>query len=118
MLKIFNANNNMFLLEEHRIENDFVNTCQRLNNLDVSNLSKTINANNEINHIITEIKKTREYYSLSDNLKKYCEIKLQNPTLTMNELVEVLNKSFSKPITKSWINHINIKLRKIYKKYN
>ncbi|MDE6289774.1 MAG: DNA-binding protein WhiA, partial [Ureaplasma sp.] len=118
MLKIFNANNNMFLLEEHRIESDFVNTCQRLNNLDVSNLSKTINANNEINHIITEIKKTREYYSLSDNLKKYCEIKLQNPTLTMNELVEVLNKSFSKPITKSWINHINIKLRKIYKKYN
>lgn len=118
VLKILNATNNMFLLEEYRIGKDYVNTWQRLNNLDVSNLSKAIRVNNEMNKIIVEIKKTREYYSLSDNLKKYCEIKLQNPTLTMSELVEVLNKSFPKPVTKSWINHTNIKLRKIYKKYN
>lgn len=46
LLKLFNATTTMYAFEDYRIQKDFTNSLQRMNNLDISNINKTIKASN------------------------------------------------------------------------
>ena len=47
ILKFKSAQNTMFIYEDKRITKDYSNQLHRLNNLDSSNLQKTVNAAND-----------------------------------------------------------------------
>ena len=47
ILKFMSAQNSMIKYEDKRISQDFSNQLHRLNNLDISNLKKTVNAAND-----------------------------------------------------------------------
>lgn len=116
-LKILEANENMYILEDYRIEKDLTNSLQRLNNLEFSNIKKQINANQRIIHVIKKIIKTKEFNNLNNNIKIYCNQRIKYPDISMSDMVKLLNEEYNINITKSWINHINNKLIKIYEEY-
>ncbi len=111
ILKLLGANESMFEFEEKRISRDYTNQMSRLNNLDISNLKKSIFASrNQINNI-EYIKSNNFYNQLSEKEKVYCDLKLEFPDSTLNDLVSLFKEKHNITISKSGINHIVRKIK-------
>lgn len=111
ILKLLGANESMFEFEEKRISRDYTNQMSRLNNLDISNLKKSIFASrNQINNI-EYIKSNNFYNQLSEKEKIYCDLKLEFPDSTLNDLVSLFKEKHNITISKSGINHIVRKIK-------
>lgn len=83
-------------LMDSKLIKDLRNRINRKNNCETANMQKVISAAalqvDAINLIY--LKKGSEF--LSDDLKKVADCRLNNPDLSLNELVEILNNEFSK----------------------
>ena len=82
------------------------NHINRQNNCINANITKTVNASMKQLEAIKKIQNKQGLESLPENLREICELRLQNP----EESLENLTKLTKNPITKSGINH---KFRKI-----
>lgn len=115
LLKYMNAQESMFLYEDKRIYRDYSNQIQRLNNLDISNIKKTINASNKQILYINEIKKNNDIYEqLSKKEKIFCEIRIQNPDASLNNIVDIFKNNYDIECTRSGLNHYSRKLKTLY----
>ncbi len=113
-LKMIGAINSMFTFEDSRIQKDFTNQVHRLNNLDISNIKKTVESSKELEQNINiilgdEDKKAR----LNKNELLFCEIKLNNPELSLQEISKIFEEDHDIEISKSGLNHYARKIRKI-----
>lgn len=115
ILKYINANNSMFAYEDKRIYRDYSNQMQRLNNLDVSNLKKTVDASNEQIKWIKSIKQNKLLFeSLTNKEKIFCELRLENSDATLNNLVDLFKEKYNINTTRTGLNHYVRKLKSIY----
>lgn len=114
-LKIIGAVDSMFKFEDSRIRKDFTNQVNRLNNLDISNIKKTINFSKEITNIIKEIyNDEKKVELLGKNEKIFCDIKLSNPESSLSEISNIFKDTYNISISKSGINHYVRKIKAIY----
>ncbi|MDE5545808.1 MAG: DNA-binding protein WhiA [Malacoplasma sp.] len=113
ILKLLGANESMFEFEEKRISRDYTNQISRLNNLDISNLKKSIIASRSQIHNIEYIKSNNFYNNLSEKEKIYCELKLKFPDSSLNDLVLLFKEKYNITISKSGINHIVRKIKSL-----
>ncbi|MDE6894528.1 MAG: DNA-binding protein WhiA, partial [Malacoplasma sp.] len=113
ILKLLGANESMFEFEEKRISRDYTNQISRLNNLDISNLKKSIDASRSQIHNIEYIKSNNFYNQLSEKEKIYCELKLEFPDSSLNDLVSLFKEKHNITISKSGINHIVRKIKSL-----
>ena len=117
VLKYMGAVNSMFIYENKRIYRDYSNQLQRLNNLDISNLKKTIDASNEQIKWIHTIKNDKLIFdSLSQKEKLFCEIRINNPELSLNDVVYLFENKYKIKTTRAGINHCVRKIKTIYYK--
>ncbi len=114
ILKLMGANNSMFIFEDSRIQKDFTNQIHRLNNLDVSNIKKTINSSKEFESYM-QIIYDDEYKlkKLSKNELIFCKLKKEHPEFSLNELSSLLLDKYDISISKSGLNHYVRKIKKI-----
>lgn len=117
-LKHINAIENMSLLEDTIISRDFNNQLHRLNNLDISNISKSTKACDTQIEMIKLIISSKIYKKQKDKFKNFCKLRLEYPTSSITELSDIYKKVYNAKITRSGINHFVIKLKKIYKEVN
>lgn len=115
-LKHINAIENMSLLEDTIISRDFNNQLHRLNNLDISNISKSAKASDVQTTMIKALMNTQLYKDQKDKFKKYCQLRLDYPTASISELANLYHQTYKIKITRSGINHFVIKLKGLYKK--
>ena len=115
-LKHIGAIENMSLLEDTIISRDFNNQLHRLNNLDVSNISKSTKASDLQTKMIKAVLKSQKYKEQKDKFKNFCLLRLNNPTASITELSNLYQKTYKTKITRSGINHFVIKLKNIYQK--
>lgn len=113
ILKLMNATESMFEYEEKRISRDYTNQISRLNNLDISNLKKTIEASHDQIKNIDYIKSNGLYNQLSDKEKIYCDLRIKYQQSSLNDLVSYFKSEHNIDISRSGINHIVRKLKKI-----
>jgi DNA-binding protein WhiA len=113
-LKIIGANHSMYELEDKIIARDYYTNMQRLNNLDIANLHKSLTAGNEQVKMIKEIRHTDEFKQSSDKFKFYCSIRLQNPEASLSEMVKIFKTKYQIQITRTGINHYAMKIRNIF----
>lgn len=113
VLKLLGATENMFEYEEKRISRDYTNQMSRLNNLDMSNLKKTIIASHEQLQNIEYIKANNLFNQLSEKEKLYCELRTKYPDSSLHELVYFFKDEYQIEITKGGINHIVRKIKKL-----
>ena len=118
LLKIFNAQNSMFYLEDNRIERDMFNNLQRLVNLEVFNLNKTARAAIEQSKICQIIQTSVYYQTLNHREKIYCDIRANNNKASMQTMCSLMNQKLplENQITKGSLTHIVKKMKVIYTK--
>lgn len=114
MLKIMNSSVCMYKLEDYRIQKDFVNSLQRLNNLEVANIKKTVSAASNQKLWITTILEHKDKVILSKKEKIFIEFRLKYPNFSLSELSDEINKKYDLNISRTSLNHI---VRNIHKKY-
>ena len=105
--------------ENIRVDRDFMNSANRLTNMDTANLKKSIEAGKRQ---IMEIKSIDEKLGIDNitNIKarELCKIRLENENASLNELANLLSEKFDKPITKSNVNHLLRYIHEMYERMN
>ena len=114
-LKIIDAKDSLYYLEDKIISRDLSNQVHRLNNLDMSNISKSTKAGNEQIKIIKEICNTKIYKKQHKKFKHFCTLRTSNPSASLNDLVKLFKQKYSINISRSGISHYVNKAKKIYK---
>ena len=116
-LIIIGATNSCMEFENQRAYRDFSNNSNRLINLDMANMSKTMEKALEQ---IKEIKYIDDVLGIHNfhNPKKemLCYFRLDNESASMSELAAMLSKEFGYVITKSNVNHLFRDLHELYVK--
>jgi len=101
--------------ENVRVDRDFNNSANRLQNGDLANLKKTMKA---AKSQIEEIKKIDNIFGLDtlENIKEreLCKLRLEYESASLQELANLLSKRLKKEVSKSNVNHM---FRSIHQRY-
>lgn len=114
VLKFMGVTETLFEFEDLRIERDLLNNVRRLNNFDISNLQKIAKSSIEIIHMIKLIKKQNKFDDLSDKLKLYCEIRLEQQEISLSTLASEMSNRLGQHISRSAVWYMTNKIKKIY----
>ncbi|BAP01092.1 hypothetical protein MCAL160_0570 [Mycoplasmopsis californica HAZ160_1] len=114
-LKAITAIDSMFLFEDSRIQRDFDNSMNRINNVDVANIKKVVESNQKhIKNIEIMIANNLQHH-FNPNQIAFYNLMHSNPEESLNSYANILSQSGIE-ISKSGLNHWLIKLAKIVKK--
>ena len=87
------------------IHRDFNNSINRIINCEIANEKKIIeNANQQLREIAV-IEKNKGSVQLTDKLIKAMNLRKENRDVSLKELVDLYEKKYNEPITKSGLNH-------------
>lgn len=104
--------------ENVRIDREFANIGNRLQNLDTANYAKTMRSSNSQLDDIRLIDRILGIKNLSKEKQRLlAELRLQNEDATMEELADLMSSRQGKTITKSNINHLFRALGVLAKRY-
>ena len=116
-LIIIGATNSCMEFENQRAYRDFSNNSNRLINLDIANMEKTMNkAQEQINEIkyIDDVLGIHNFHNPKKEM--LCYFRMDNESASMSELATMLSKEFGYTITKSNVNHLFRDLHDLYLK--
>lgn len=114
------AINSSLYFENIRIERDMQNVVNRMFVCDEANYAKTLKSSKEQ---IENIKIVQKYYGAkpedNEKLATLMELRLEKEDVTLSELADLLTEKLNspKPVSKSNVNHLFIKLRKLAEPY-
>ncbi len=113
-LKFIDASKAVLFFENIRIERDFVNNINRLNNIEVSNYQKILKASDAQIEMIKFLKITHNINNLDSKTKILCELRVSHKEANLLELAQLMGDKYGIVISKSGVNHLFRKLKKIY----
>ena len=117
-LVFINADNSCLEFENIRMDRDFSNSTNRLMNCDSYNFKKTIeNSKKQIEEIGVVEKKLGVDNLQNAKLKALCKARLSNPEANYSELAQIISEELDETVSKSNVNHLFIKLRKMVENY-
>lgn len=117
-LAFINADNSCMKFEDIRMDRDFSNTTNRLMNCDSYNFKKTLENSKKQIEEIEFIDKILGIDNLqNEKLKSLCKARLTNPEANYNELAEIISSEMGTKVSKSNVNHLFIRLRKMVEDY-
>ena len=104
-LKIVGAYNKTMEFEDVRIQRDFRNSLVRLDNCEVANEVKTIQAGNRQLDAIYKIIEANQYHQLDNKLIKVGDLRMNHPEASLNELIDEYELEYGDTISKSGLQH-------------
>ena len=118
-LNYINANSSCLDFENIRIDRDFANSNNRLMNCDSYNYKKTLEISAKQIEYINVIEKYLGVDNLqNEKMKLLCKARLQNPEANYNELAEIISDELEQAVSKSNINHLFIRIKKMAEEFN
>lgn len=103
--------------EDVRANRDFVNSANRLTNMDTANFKKTYETGlrqlEEIKHI--DLKLGIDNIS-NEKQKLLCQLRLKNEQASLQELADMMSEILDSPITKSNVNHLFRAIHTLYER--
>lgn len=112
-LRAIEAKNSYLKLEDERITRDFNNNLNRIGNIDVNNIKKTVKAYEEFKHIYDSVKADKKLKYFNEKEKKYFKLRIKHPDWPLLKLAQELTLQGIKT-SKSLLNHWNRKLKAVY----
>ncbi len=100
-LNVMEAHVALMELENTRIMKIMRNMVNRQVNCDAANINKTLSAAAKQVEDIRFLMTTKEYKTLSDNMRQMAEMRIQYPEVSLSDLGEM----FDPPLGKSGVNH-------------
>ena len=113
MIRMFQASNSLFYFEDVRIYRDHKNMVNRLNNCEIANQEKTLQAGIKQIEDINYLKENDLIDLLDDKTKIIMEYRLKYPESSYQELANIIGMETGYVIGKSGINHHFIKIKKL-----
>ena len=113
MIRMFEASNALFYFEDIRIYRDHKNMVNRLNNCDIANKKKSTNTGLKQIEIINYLKENDLIDLLDEKTKIVLDYRLRYPEASFNELADIINNECNMNVSKSFINHHFIKMKKL-----
>ena len=113
-LKLLGAIDSLYKYEDFRIQRDFSNSLQRINNLDVSNINKTIIAASKQIKWIQTIKNKNMFDNLDDRSKAFADVRMANREASLETISRILKEKYNFNISRTSLNHIVRKIKEIY----
>lgn len=102
--------------ENIRVDRDFMNSANRLENMDMANMKKTVEAGQRQVKELRVIDKMLGLENISNKKMRLCAIlRMENEHASLSELADLLSEKLGKPVTKSNINHLFRSLHQLYK---
>lgn len=95
-LNLIGCKETLFDFEDERILRDLYLNANRVNNAEIANESKSINASQKQIEAINIIKQNNLFDDLGKKTKKVANLRLGNPDVTLNQLAELSGGEFSK----------------------
>lgn len=117
-LNYMSATNCTFYFEDVRVQRDYFNSINRVNNMEVANELKTQKAAKKQLMAINLIEQTIGLNKLDIKLRKIAEIRKENIEANLIELCEIYNENNLDQITKSGMNHRLRKIKEIANQIN
>lgn len=114
ILKFMKTIDAMYKFEDFRIQKDFNNSLQRINNLDISNINKTIIAANEQIKWIKTIKQNNSWDRLDNKTKIFANIRMQNPESSLEQISNIINEQYNLFIPRTSMSHLIKKIKNLY----
>ncbi len=112
------ASNSCLEFENVRVDRDFSNVTNRLMNCDAYNYKKSVNnAKEQIEQIKFLDRRIGIKLIENQKLRLLCELRLEQPEATYNDLAEMLSEKLDVKVSKSNVNHLFIKIRKMAEQY-
>lgn len=112
-LKLVGANSSLYKYEDIRMQRDLKNSLIRLDNCELANEVKTLNAAKRQVEYLQKIKKSRKYEVLNEKLKNVLELRLKYQDSSLLELCDAYQKAYGDVISKSGMKHRLNKLESI-----
>lgn len=112
-LRCIGTTENLFKFEDARISRDFVNSMQRLNNVEVANVVKSMKA---ANRQLDDIQILEEYdliKTLDSKLQDVIRLRKENPESSLTELMSIYEEVDGVTVSKSGMNHRFVKIHKL-----
>ena len=101
--------------ENIRVDRDVMNSANRLENIDMANMKKTIETGQRQVEEIRFIDDLLGIKNISNKKMRILAIlRLENESASLNELAELMSEKLEKDVTKSNINHLFRSLHKLY----
>ncbi len=101
--------------EDVRVNRDFINSQNRMQNMDTANMKRIYETGLRQ---IEEIKIIDERLGIKNirNIKEQllCELRLENPSASLLDLADLMSQKLGKNITKSNINHLFRSIHELY----
>ena len=116
-LKLFQATNSLFYLEDIRIYRDHINMVNRLNNVDIANQEKVISTGLKQLEDIKYLRKHGLIDLLDDRSRDIIKYREQYPETSYQELAEIVSLETEKKISKSGINHYFRKIKDLVNRH-
>ena len=114
-LVLVGATNSCMEFENVRVSRDFMNSANRLTNMDTANMRKTFRT---AERQIAEIKEIDSKIGIDSipisKVRLLCHLRLENETASMQDLAEMMSEQLNKEVSKSNINHLFRKIHEIY----
>lgn len=114
-LALIGATNSMMEFENIRIERDFNNSENRLENIVMANMKKTYDAGEKQASEIRFIDEKLGINNIRNEKQRLlCKLRLNNENASLNELAVLMSKELNTTVTKSNINHLFRSLHDLY----
>lgn len=104
-LKIIGAYNMTMQFEDVRIHRDFRNSLTRLDNMELANDVKTIQAGTKQMDAILLLMEKNRYQHLDEKLRDACDLRMDHPESSLNELIDIYYQKSGNRISKSGLQH-------------
>lgn len=114
-LKLVGAGNCMLAFEDHKISKDANMSITRWNNLDISNINKSTQTGVKQIKQIRKLQASALWKKQSKKFKAFCQLRLDNPSASLSELVGLMLNQYKIKTTKPGLNHLARKLDKLSK---
>ena len=103
--------------ENIRVDRDFMNTANRLSNFDMANMERTVKvAKEQVKWIKLIDKKLGVKNIANQKVRMVCQYRLENESLSMQDIADRLSEGLEKPISKSAVARLFVKIRNLYEK--
>ncbi|MDO4197553.1 MAG: DNA-binding protein WhiA [Erysipelotrichaceae bacterium] len=112
-LALIGAHTAMMQFEDERIERDFVNSNSRINNCEIANEVKTINASLKQVEYIEKIIQAGKYEKMPEKIRNVADLRMKYQDYSLLELCEAYQKNYGDVISKSGMKHRLNKIEEI-----
>lgn len=105
--------------ENIRVDRDFMNSANRLTNMDTANMKRVVETGKRQAEEIKAIDDMLGIENIGNKkMRILCSLRLENESASLIELADLLSEQMDKPVTKSNINHLFRSIHTLYERLN